>query len=292
MARKYGSTIEECRKLKNEIHETADGWKVIKFDSWGEMVERAANRPQSSFATQLSSRKNESGGWYGKASWEDALRMAREGWPEGSSAAAKLSAVVREKIGSIMAKAEIQFDVTGQDYDIGLVNQGVPECWYYSEEKLEDGPGKFIRLVFNNCTSGGVSANVMARKGAAVGAVVELLELAGHHVEVILACANAHWLWQTTIKTADQPLDIDRLMFALAHPASFRRLHFSLFEEYDAFMKQHSSSYGRVMEVPKSMQGDIYIAGSLYSEPQWASEEAAQRWVIDQLKAQGVKISE
>ena len=87
------------------------------------------------------------------------------------------------------------------------------------------------------------------------------------------------------LKQAGQPLDLDRLSFALAHPASLRRLTFAA---YESFPYGSDSGYGQPKEY--STGADVYIGCSMHGQPKWIDTEAATEWIFKQLKDQGVSI--
>ena len=254
---------------KKEVKRTV---KVFTFASWGEMIEYSDKR-ESKFPVAgrygdnipASRRPNEDyyggggKGWYESKDFAEALDLAINGWAEGREKANLFSEAIVDKVSSLIEKQDIEYDVVGQDFDIGLVNQGVPECWYTLTTRIIDGQGtRQLRLVFNNCVSAGISTEVMTRKGAAAVALIKCLELAGFRVEVWLrnGIADSYgqgsaYIFECMLKEASQPVDIDRIVFALAHPSSFRRIGFSIFEGDKEFMDAHSSGYGYPAEVPK-----------------------------------------
>ena len=285
--------------------------KVFTFADWGDLLEYSDKR-ESKYnisrgyeKTPASRRSAKDGGyyeedWYQTKDFAEALNLAINGWPEGREKANMFSSAIVDKVSSLIEKQDIQYDVTGQDFDIGLVMQGVPECWYMLTSRIVEGTGtRQLRLVFNNCVSAGISTEVMTRKGAAAVALVQCLELAGFRVEIALknGLASSYgqgssYIFQTVLKDAGQPIDIDRIVYALAHPSAFRRIGFSIFEGDQEFMDAHSSGYGYPAEVPKSMRGDIYIGSSLLGGSQWDSAEATEEWILNELQRQGVKLTD
>jgi hypothetical protein len=204
----------------------------------------------------------------------------------------------------MIQRVEVSHDVEGHAIDVARFVDGEPEAWLKFEEVLQESESghKLIRIAFNYSVSGHISPEVITRKGAAVAALVELLEYAGHRVELILCHAVAEYrndeaVTETYIrmKEFDQNLDSAVLAFALAHPATLRVLTFSIMEQYPYEVRRHigvpGGGYGIPAEVNKENRGDIYIARSLASDSQWDSAEKAEAWIIKQLKEQGVTIN-
>lgn len=262
------------------------------------MVDYAVNRKAACPATHNLSR-DESFSFAG-ASFAQAIRLAHEGWPQGSERMRALSAMFQDKVTSLVEQFTIPYNVTGSDFDVSLVNQGIPEHWYTIQSHLEEGAGtKACRIVLNCSVSGGISKAGIEAKGAAVMALVECLEYSGVRCQVELVEytygdydetryeAKIHCI----VKLPEQPLEYDRLAFILAHPATERRLCFGVQEAHENFCKG-VGGYGVPFEVdPKDIHyGDIHIGGSLYGQPHWESSDEIIKWILEQLKIQGVKL--
>lgn len=276
--------------LKRESH----------FMSWGEFLDAATNRklaPCVACETNPSSRRKYRQEFTGTETYEEALNLAIAGWPEGSARAAEIADSLFDGISQLVERTDLVYDYEGTDFDMGLYLKGEPECWYKFQTHIEEQQGtRQLRLVFNIAASAGVSKETMTAKGATVAALVQLLEFSGYRVEVMLAAGvksvrgGSFYYDDVLLKAADQPLDIDKLMFAVGHPASLRRLMFSYWESDENQMKENSFSFGYPEDVPQDMRGDIYIAKSYYGEPQWTSTETAKSWVLAQLEKQGIKV--
>ena len=142
-------------------------------------------------------------------------------------------------------------------------------------------------------------------KGATVAALVMLLELGGVRCEVDLVQAVMpsrgpgrgkfiHHQTVVRLKEAHHALDVGRLVFALAHPSTLRRFFFSIQEQLPAEELSAagvtSGGYGTPADVSPEHRGDVYIGHSMLGEPQWGNEQAAMKWIIAELKRQGVTI--
>ncbi len=259
------------------------------FGSWTDYVDFAVASEPTTDVRQSRNHYDYDGSWALGADWSECVALASNGWPQASQQVAEISQDIITRSEASLTHPEIFMDVTGSDFDIATMLSGAPEYWNRLEHTAEQ---KVIKLVFNACTSGGVRADIMKTKGAVVAALVQSLELCEVRVQVVLAFNSDNHLVTVNLKDASQPLDIDRLTFALAHPAAFRRLGFAVLETNYDFMSKHDSSYGRVMEVPDDLQGDIYIAGSHLYDPSYADPAVASAWVVEQLRGQGITISE
>lgn len=278
--------------------EQIESREELTFDSWGDFLEFSQKRTKAVGSVESSRSGINNRDFSGVDNFEEAVSIANEGWSEGASKIKALSQVIMDKVTSMIEKNTIQFDVTGNDFDMAAYLQGVPEHWYRMESHFEEGKGtKVLRLVYNQSASCGVDKDVMTAKGAAVVSLVGCLEASGFRVELLLRSTSKRgdaYRIDTLvpIKAADQPIEIDRIAFAIAHPASFRRLMFSVWESSPAFVANCNFGYGHPTDMLPQFKGDITIEKSFLGEPQWTDAASASAWVLQTLKEQGVQIVE
>lgn len=268
-------------------------FEEIRFESWGDYLAHVSQAPTTS------PRKMSIDNAYSfteTASYEEAMKMANEGWASAEADARKLSNAIMRRVGSIVERDEELFDVEGQGIDIGLFNSGLPEHWVRYEQHFQESPGPIIRIVYNAAASGGISTRTLVAKGAAVAGLIECIELSGKSVELWMAIVFSVGYetveFRAKVKEAGQPLDMGRVMFALAHPSSLRRLGFRVLE-----LSKHPDwttvNYGFPADVATDRdRGDIYIPKSYFGEPQWTDEETTIKWVIEQLRAQNITVND
>lgn len=269
-----------------------------RYSSWGEFVD-FASRPRTVARGDGSRRKGASQiEFAGTATFGEAVKLAIEGWDEGTERVRQFRDALYASIASKIVRTEFVPDVEGVAFDVGQLLTGEPEHWFRPEEVIEEAPGRVVRIVFNISASGGVSADVMIARGAATAALAELLEIAGNRCEVILAHAVTglgllrHESY-VTIKRAENQVDSARLAFALAHPATLRRLSWSAREQEDDRVRKligPGGSYGQ--PAPATERGDVYIGEALGGNAQWRDMDSAIQWVRDQLVKQGVILSD
>ncbi len=281
--------------------EKIPGAYILRCDSWGEWLERAKNAPTT--CTNRTSRKTDRYqlDWTGTANFAQALTLARDGWKDGEQHVNRMSMPLFDMVSTMIERPYIIMDTEGQDIDIAAYLDGEPECWQRTETRVSEGSGRRIfQLVYCGTVSAGIDTNVIIARGAALVALVQLLEYAGHGVEAILAFSvsnsNAKSEQYVTIKSADQPVDTARLAFAFAHPSSFRRIAFSVQETLDETQRRMFGfgNYGMYGFPPFEAlsQGDIYIGGASLYDAQWQTPESAQAWIIGQLQKQGITLKQ
>ena len=267
-------------------------FEEIKFSSWGDYLAHVSQEPTSD--RKMSTDNTHS--FTETASYEEAMKMANEGWASAEADARKLSNAIMRRVGSLVERDEELFDVEGQGIDIGLYNCGEPEHWVRYEQHFNEAPGPIVRIVFNGAASGGISTRSLVAKGAAVAGLIECIELSGKSVElwmaIVFSVGSETVEFRVKVKEAGQPLDMGRVMFSLAHPSSLRRLGFRVLE-----LSEHKDwvnvNYGFPADVASDRdRGDLYIPKSYYGEPQWTDEPTTIKWVIEQLRAQNVTVND
>ena len=270
--------------------------KEVNFQSWGEWVDYC-KLPVSRSAK---SRKSIDGtnDFNAEASYKTAIEFSEFGWPDGIKQIMPLRNALMTKLANLVPVAFPFMSVTGRDFDIGAVIDGEPEQWVDYNDEISDS-FKAVTIVVNGAYSCGVSTEVVLARGACVAALVDLLELTNVRCTVILDMGFADYpnkdaliTARVVVKTFDQPLDLNRLAFALAHAASFRRMGFRLLENNPEYHQEVGTGcYGYPGEVPKDRRGNVYIEQMQWSDKNtWQDIDFAKQWVTDQLKAQGIDI--
>lgn len=210
--------------------------QVVRFNSFDQFVQQSKQEGDDTFSSRGTGRFD----WYGTHTFEDAIALADRGWPEGAAKAQSLRSEIDSVVNGIVASrlTTYTYDLTGEYVDVGLHLCGDPECFGVEDQSRSSLSQPIVKIVVNNAASGSVDADALIARGIAVVAAVDILESLGKRVELWLSkgvestrtsdIAEFH----VPLKAADQPLDIDRVAFALAHPSSLRRLSFSVQEQY------------------------------------------------------------
>lgn len=248
----------------------------FKFNSWLDFVDQATNGHTDMTDQERASRRTEDRSWTHTKNFDEAAKLAREGWVEGAN---KLSASFKTlDIHSKEVVRELKMSMVGPGtLDMNRYLMGHPESWVtWPEVEIESDRG-VVTILYNGTASAGVSAETMFRKGAIVCALIDLLEQAGRRVELILTLCTERLLFRSAktgnpyinteilVKAAQDPLDMDRVAFAVAHPSCLRRLGFSLWEQVDRELRQRigisdMGGYGRCKDINK--EGAINVPSS------------------------------
>lgn len=235
--------------------------------------------------------------------WEEAIKLAREGWIEGATRALPKINKIVSAISAKVVQPKIVTDAypTGRGYDIPAMLSGDPEHWYRIDPS-EHGSFQHIKLSISLCQSAGISARVIEMKGAALAALSQAFELNGQSCAIQVDYSTKESSTMVSdivqIKGPDQPLDLTSIIFAIGHASSLRRIGFCLWENSPADRREAAgvdpySGYGRPMDCEDKEKGDIHIPSSyLYDDVDWNNEGSVMKWITAKLEAFGVSMGD
>lgn len=280
-----------------------------KFDDYHELLEvaldesRLASHGENSpdEIPRLSSKTHfGENHWDLGVGWDNAKRMAeRDGWPEGLERVNRIADAITESMSSQITITVPEREVQGAAIDIGAFMTGEPECfWTFNTDQEASPNGKIVTIGIRPNYHYNVHAETFVLRGAAVLALVDLLQKAGYETEIIISLGleslgGANKLEDKfTLKRAGENVDPGRMAFVLGHPAFQRRIGFRLREQLPrryrkAFDIQLGGGYGRSVDVESTKEEcDIWVGGRF--EP--TSERDVTDWVRKNLIAQGVQL--
>lgn len=255
--------------------------KVDRFGSWQEFVDLAveSRNPERMSTTAGSD-------FTGSDSWDDALNLAREGWtgirPEVDALVEKMESVIAPSLQPAFTSV---FDVVGGSVDVGRFLDGEPECMV--ETKLIEiaRPGKVVSILVNGSFNAGTQETAIRERGAAVVALIDSLERLQHstEVDVEITCKEG-FTTVIRLKNAEDQLDIDLLMFAIAHPSALRRIYFAYMEGHSnpKFRALSDLSYGRSSQAIMGEElGSTVVLQTVLNMD-------AGKWIMEQLSEFGL----
>lgn len=205
-------------------------YNVYTFDTLSEFLD--ALKPRRDGESQ----RHFTGGdpWAGTATYQEALKLAREGWPEGLKLVRPIvDRVVRDAVRWV-EEPSTKPDIEGTYFDPGLVAQGIPECCYAPDpDNPQPAFRSTVRLAVNLAVSSAVSAEACRKRGAAFMALALALDA--------LNIKNELWVTETIgdagngkghefrvlVKAEGEPLQYDKAAFMLIHPSMLRRVIFA-----------------------------------------------------------------
>jgi hypothetical protein len=168
--------------------------------------------------------------WSGNVTLAEAAGLASTGWQDGlrKMVAAMATASPRAAV----APAYVM-DVAGAYPMAAAAAAGAPDCMV-CPLPVENRVKPVVRLAVNTWASCMYEAPQYTVFGAALASYIDALESAGYRLELIhmVHCEMGsgrnprRYTTRAVIKRAEQPLEMDRLAFALMHPAMLRMIGF------------------------------------------------------------------
>lgn len=231
----------------------------------------------------------------GTSSMAETLDLARYGWPEGTAllqdAADEIT--VQPAMGETV-RPDIFYDVAGSEPDVGRYLSGEPENMI--DFQLPPAPqGNVVEVAVEVAQSREVSTEQIMRRGAAVLAAVEAMQINGYSTAVSVATQVSSCRYPSRDLIHYVPVikpgtyaDIDRLAFAIAHPSFFRRLIFAASENTPKDLREDmgfvsGGAYGYTTDLTIVPQRDHPLVNVARYEALEGGVEAAQG-VVDRVE--------
>jgi hypothetical protein len=257
--------------------------------SWQEFLD-AAQRPET---VQGSGRHGKTE--FAGADWDEALRLAVDGWQVPLEQADVTVGTLRERagIGATVTTLEPTWDVTGSEVDMAAYLAGVPECMIDAVPRRTSKRGRVVTFLIPAGYGHEVKHEAIINRGLALATLSAAIIEAGHGVEIWSGEANLigpenneRFAAVARVISAGEPFDVGRLIFAVAHPAMLRRLWFAVRDGLDVELAQLilAANYGRAPfdcraeDLPDEVT-DPYIFPYLKAgDSQWDSLDSAMDW--------------
>lgn len=243
-------------------------------------------------ASKSSAREGRGRDWDYGVGFDGAMRLAAQGWPEGTEQVAALADKLLERIQRQTRRAKRQAGVWGTRPHIGRFLAGNPRNMIQKQRIPAKRP---VKLIVNLSTSAAIDADVMTRRGAVAVASVQALTMAGYAVEVVgvmqATGKGGPLTLSIPLKQGSAPLDTDALSFAVAHPAFFRRLVFRAMEQHCPVLT--NNCYG--MPATYTEDGAITMPCLMYGERTTdlcRTDDGAFQYALEVLEAAGVTIDD
>jgi hypothetical protein len=262
------------------------------FEDWQALISACQKPIHPANVKPMSQPSDHLNEWRGTESFTHAQEISVSGSPEMEARVKELASAfsgaflhgARDMSGMAMV-----WDVAGDEPDIDRYLQGEPENMvsYVPDEKVAH--GKIVTIAVNVSASHNHSPQAIERRGAAIVALIDLIEESGRRAEVFACCAlenrrNSYQM-KVCIKRSEAPLDMTRLVYALVHPSMLRRHILRLMESMP--INWLSLQYGIPAEnMARTGAGvcDLWIPG-INTLPIGDSDAAARDWLIKTLRA-------
>ena len=218
---------------------------VKHWDSLAEAIATAEGPAGPLWGDAKRSSREGSEDFTGTKSLEQAVGLAREGWPAGLKNMVRNVAALAAAP-SLARGPAFSYDVGGAYPMASLAAAGDPACMV-NLAPVNDRHRPIIRLAVSAAFSWRYEPFEVENYGAGLVGIIDALEAADFRVEVNLAFSfeadGEKALFTVKVKDAGEALDLERMSFCLCHASMFRRIGFGLMESC-LNSKRWASSYG------------------------------------------------
>lgn len=222
---------------------------VRRFDSYGEFIELLESETRANKGYSKSIAHDSDKQFRGTYSWNEYISLAHSGWSQGRERIESMVKAIESHETFAGIREDWLFDVAGHSLDIARYCAGEPEQWATPVESVVEGlSNKIITLYLHIGALFAVRQEAMFARAAMVAALASILENCGFRVAIKALTCSSHAagdgktiITYTTLKQAEQPIDLERLAIAL-HPSTFRRGMFMLYDIVSG--GPHKATYG------------------------------------------------
>ena len=264
------------------------------FSSLTEMADYAAGTPEDK--RQASDERGQwRSDWSKSDSLEHAMELAHKGYGEIRPQVDALLDVLEERLAERFGNRFVtEYAVSGGSVDMGKFVTGEPECMIEWVSEPAASMGRVVKICLAGTVSASIKPDMIVRRGTAVVALLDTLHKLGVGVELwwescVTGRGGDSKAYSTAVRLHDssEPLDVDNLMWAVAHPSMLRRVTFAVQERSETAREQNvGGGYGHCadMALPMIMDFDVKVERLQMGDP---TERDPLKWVISTVEGLG-----
>lgn len=220
----------------------------ILIPSWDALIDHLRNaKPQPGWGGDHSSERVDPylTKWAGSDSLGAAIHLAVHGCPVTRDRMEKAVAALAPE-----QAIEWEFAPVGVLPNIPAYAAGVPESMMFPVETERQ--TRIARICVNISASASIDPESIINRGAAIVALIDRLQIEGWRIELSVVDQSRHdndtSSYRIVVKQAQEPIDMDRISFALAHPSMLRRV---LFRIHETVFPRFDPGYGSPANLPQ-----------------------------------------
>ena len=167
----------------------------------------------------------------GTKTWDEAIRIGKEGWEEGARKVKRLQDLILAT--NPILKKPVQYGIVGAVPSVPRAVAGNPLNMRMQGSVISR-RRPVISLISDMSAHCGINKEAICNRAAAVATIIDQIEAAGYACEVLsTACTEGYTSGKYKAvnviisKESHQPVDIKRLSFGLGHVSLFRRMVFA-----------------------------------------------------------------
>jgi len=227
---------------------------VKKFKSMEDIL-HFATTAEVKWKGELSSQKVGDREWYGTNTFDEAVKLAREGWPEGRKHLREVLAEVSPPYVPLSTKT---YDVGGEYPDVPRFVAGDHACMINPIPEMNT-QYKIIPIKVN-VTSPHYVCKGKINWGSSLVSLIDYFENRGYRCEIDWVDLSGPSqppgpLLEISfpLKNYQESLELDRFAFWLINLAALRRIDFSVMERLD-IEEWYGDGYGRALSLEETKQ--------------------------------------
>ena len=201
-------------------------YQIEEFESVLELTNANKTRKCKECWKHEDMNKHSYGYWEGVNSYQEAYDLLSNGWEQGTKRVANLA----DKVANTGVRTKTSFvnDIHGFVPNVPLAMRNVPNSMINMVRTQIK--SKVINIVYDISASSKVSSDDMINAGINVVNTIINLEMSGYRCELKVLdsyCTDDSYdCCMVKIKSADQPFNLKKMMFPLAHSAMLRVVGF------------------------------------------------------------------
>lgn len=226
-----------------------EGKYRVVFDSLAEMVEVGDRKTDHEEDRSSQRQDQERSEWARTKTWEEAKSLALHGYHDIRP---QVDAIVGEILTDIreveMDAFDWVYDVAGGEVDVARLLDGEPENMIEQVPVKIAKPGRVVSILIDGSYSASVDSENVKKRGAAIVALVDILARLQHSVEIwtelsVTGTGQGTYTILCPIKRTEEIMDVDSIMFAIAHPSFQRRIVLGV-EEQEPIKTRQKFGFG------------------------------------------------
>lgn len=245
---------------------------------------------------------NEGADFTGTDTMQEAIDLARRGWPEGVARIKRLRNELNIRRLMPQAMAPLPwYDVDGDEPHIERYLSNMPENMMTHGQHQVRQAGKIVRIVINRAALSGVSTDKTFNRGLGLWLAIEALSILGYATEVTICFCSLASYNSRAVDYVQMPFlhpgdsfNLDSLAFWLMHASVFRRFVFAVRETEKPDLREELGAYANVGGYGEStdiqfLEQDVYVE---WREGLVTCANDAVFFAFDLLKRAGIEVPE
>ena len=244
-------------------------------DSWDEFINDLKQKPVLPEWGDKPASESKKSAFSETRSFKHSMELAEIGCPTTREA-------IHNASFKVMSEALPEWDTApvGVFPCIPAYAAGVPEDMFTPSEFGNPVPKSIIRIVVNITANSNVSTEAIVNRGAAILALIDRIQATGQRVELVAEFhsrfGSDQCAMSVTVKRPEEPADLDRIAYAIAHPSMLRR---SMFRAMEFTVPYRVSGYGSADDFTDRVSGkDVYIK-SMLSDSGYGNRDKAREMI-------------